>query len=328
MSELKPYYDLFIYHDKCMDGLVAVAVATQIGAGRISQDIEILAADYSTEIDIERVRGKRVCFLDFSCKKERMLELLEEATYITVVDHHISVYDELQSIQDERFKYVYDVKLSGAQLAWQHFIRRNEPMFISMIGDRDLWTKKFTHSDQLNLALRTLEIGYVEMYEHVRNIIQLLPDTTDNIHDETVIPPLDEDTLDWVKQGIDFQTYHNKLVKDIASHAWDERLDDNDDTEVLKVNCPLGMMSDVGALLATDSPSGVAWLYYELGDSTKHSLRVSADSDYDASAFAKSQGGGGHIKAAGWTVDRWKVKAMPDFILNARKESIPKNPLI
>lgn len=334
MSKLVPYYDLFIYHDKCMDGLVSVAVATQMGAGRISPVFDILAADYSKEIDIEMVRDKRVCFLDFSCKKERMLELLEVATYITVIDHHVGVYEELSSIVDERFKYVYNVNLSGAQLTWQYFIRRHEPVFISMIGDRDLWTKKFTHSDQLNLALRTLDVGYHEMYEHVNKLIQELPKPTDNIYEYAVLPGLDEKTLDWVMKGLDFQKYHDKMVKEVASHAWDERLDDDSDTEVLKVNCPLGLMSDVGALLAPDSPSGVVWLYYELGDNTKHSLRVSADSEYDASAFAKSLGGGGHKKAAGWTTDRWRAVPMPDFILEhqeklvAAKKAAPKNPLV
>lgn len=304
----QPIMDIVIYHNNCFDGYTAAAIATLENIGIAERYSALIPGDYTKPVPLEVLNGKNVCFVDYSCSATEMLSILDVAESVTVIDHHIGVHEELAGITHPNFNYVYDINKSGAQLAWDYFVSGTEPFFVTLIGDRDLWKKKHSEADLLSIALRTEDYGI----DDIRFLLEKEYSVTGR-HDRNITDSL-------VKKGVNYKKYHDKMVHDIAEHAFEERLDDDSDTEVLKVNCPLGLMSDVGAILAKKSPSGVAWLYYELGESTKHSLRVSAESDYDAAAYAKSNGGGGHTKAAGWSDDRWVAKPMPDVILDDKEQ--------
>lgn len=283
-------FDILVYHDNCMDGLVSVAIAAEY----CDEDCLLIPGDYREDIDFEIFIDKHVCFLDYSTKRDIMVMVLDAAAGVTVLDHHISAWHELHDITDDRFNFVYDVRRSGAQIAWDYFTDLPQPPFIKLIGDRDLWTKKYESSDVMNLALRVVDPGVKGMRVHIRHLI----DNHERHHTTDFI------TRNLINKGESFQKYHDYLVKGICEQAKYANLSDGKDTEVWKVNCPLGLMSDVGAVLAKTSPSGVAWLYYCITDTeVKHSLRVSANSEYNASEFAASKNGGGHIKAAGWSSD-------------------------
>lgn len=287
MNTKRKEFDVLVYHDNCMDGLTALAIA----AVYCDVDCIKLPGDYTEEFDLDLLQDKHVCFLDYSTKRPTMVNILDVAASVTVIDHHVSAWDELHDITDDNFNFVYDVKRSGAQIAWDYFTELPQPVFIKLIGDRDLWTKKYEASDDLNLALRVIGGGYTSMRLHVKHLIDI-----NKRHDL-----LDHKSRALIRSGHEFRKYHNYLVDIISKSAYLATLPDGKDTQVWKVNCPLGMMSDVGAALAKTSVSGVAWLYSSISDTeVKHSLRVSANSDYDAAAFAATQGGGGHIKAAGW----------------------------
>lgn len=274
-------FEVFIYHANCVDGLTAVAIAAHC-----YPDAERIPLSHGDSLTLKELADKHVCFLDISIKKPQMLSLLELSKSVTVIDHHVSSYQELLEIQSPNFNFVYDVTKSGAQLAWDYFINKPEPLFISYVGDRDLWTKRYKDSDALSMAIRVLEWEYEEMQTHVSYLV----------HNEIV--DLDEISARYVTQGKAFTKYHNYMVDQICDQADRAYLDDG--TPVLKVNCPLGLMSDVGAKLANKVNSGVAWLYYVKENTVKHSLRVSDNSGYDASVYCSSKGGGGHKKAAGW----------------------------
>lgn len=285
-------FDVYVYHDKCMDGLVAMAVAFQLPVEH-NRSFTTIPGTHGTEINLDKFKDRSVCFLDYSVGKDRMLEILEVANKVTVIDHHISVYTELSEIDHPNFDYVYDIRQSGAQLAWSHFIGTTEPYFIELIGDRDIWTKKYKDADILNLALRVTNMRLGQMSVFIRDLI----DFRNKNSDTSVFPA----TYELIRQGHDYNVYNQHIVKQIAENAYEARLDDG--TPVYKVNCPVGFTSDVGNLLARKSPSGVAWMYSDVPGKRVNSLRVSATSEYDASVYAKSKGGGGHRRAAGFSID-------------------------
>ena len=290
-------FDVLVYHDHCTDGLASVAIA-----GYSNRDAVQIPGNYGTDFDISAFIDKDVCFLDFSTKEKEMLAILDVAKSVTVIDHHVTMIEELDHIVHDKLTIYYDINQSGAQLAWEFFNKKPEPLFISFIGDRDLWTKKFEDSDVLSLAMRVLEWGYEDMSNHIDFIIKGEYDG------------MDYQTYDLIKQGRVFDVYHQYMVNQIAQNAYSYRLDDDSDTEVLRVNCPMGLMSDVGAVVAKRSPSGVAWLVYETEEFTKHSLRVSEDSEYNAAEFAATKGGGGHVKAAGWQVSHYSSTTLKEAI--------------
>lgn len=291
---LRDHYDVYIYHDKCMDGLTAVGVALQpqLTCSVLNPNIKLIAATHGTKLDISALVNKSVCFLDFSVSKADMLAILDLASHVTVMDHHISVHEELCSIDHPNFEYVYRSDKSGAQIAWECFIGGEEPYFIQLIGDRDLWTKKYLDADVLHLALRVEEFDVSMMVPFIEGLLLNCRAVSD--HDTEVF----DGTAELIRNGYNYKKYHDQIVGQIASHAYKSVLDDG--TPVLKVNCPLGFVSDVGAYLYTNRGVEVAYMCYHTKDKTYHSLRVAKDSAFDAGAYAKLHGGGGHRHASGF----------------------------
>ena len=248
------------------------------------------AMSYDDKLDIRALEGKDVCFLDFSVTQDVMLELLEVAKSVTVIDHHVSVYKELSEIEHENFEYVYDITKSGAGLAWDFFIGTDYPYFVHLVQDRDIWTKKFKDADALSLAIRVEEMYFEDMTCLIADILAYSKE-----HPQGV----DSETYRLIEEGKLYQNYQQYMVKQIASNAIKSTLDDG--TEVMKVNCITGLISDVGNYLSENNECGVALLYCDLPDVRVYSLRVAANCDYDASTYAKSKGGGGHRRSAGFS---------------------------
>lgn len=295
-THLNDYFDVYIYHDKCMDGLTAVGIALQpqLNDGVLNPNITLIAATHGTKLDLSLLVNKSICFLDFSVPQATMLEILSRARVVTVMDHHISAYNELRDIVHPNFDYVYRSDKSGAQIAWECFIGGEEPYFIQLIGDRDLWTKKYIDADVLHLALRVEEFNVDKMIPFVEGL--LLNCRSSNTQTSEVF----DGTAELIRNGYNYKKYHDQIVEQIASHAYKSTLDDG--TPTLKVNCPLGFVSDVGAYLYTNRGVEVAHMYYHTKDKTYHSLRVANDSLFDASVYAKTKGGGGHRTSSGFVV--------------------------
>lgn len=283
-------FDHYIYHANCTDGLTAVAIAVQPQQGTDNLYTTAPMA-YHHKIDVQALAGKSVCFLDFSASKEVMIDILEVAERVTVIDHHVSIHKELSEIKHANFEYIYDVNKSGAGLAWDFFIGTDYPYFVQLVQDRDIWTKKFKDADALSLAIRIEEMYFEDMTCLIADILAYSKE-----HPQGV----DSETYRLIEEGKSYQKYQQYMVKQIASDAVKSTLDDG--TEVMKVNCITGLISDVGNYLSENNECGVALLYCDLPDVRVYSLRVAADCDYDASAYAKSKSGGGHRRAAGYSV--------------------------
>ena len=290
MSNQPKLFDHYIYHANCTDGLTAVAIAVQ-PQQEVDNHFETIPMAHHHKLDVQSLAGKRVCFLDFSVGKEKMLEIVEVAKHVTVIDHHISVHTELSEINAPNFEYVYDVNKSGAGLAWDYFIGTEYPYFIQLVQDRDIWTKEFKDADALSIAIRVNDLVFTDMVWLIADILAYAKQHPQGI---------DSETCRLINKGNSYLEYQKYLVKQIASNAIKTRLDDG--TEVMMVNCAAGLISDVGSYLSENNECGVALLYVDNGDLRIYSLRVAADCDYDASVYAKSKGGGGHRKAAGFSV--------------------------
>ena len=288
--ESSKLFDHYIYHANCTDGLTAVAIAVQPQQGTDNLYTTAPMA-YHHKIDVQALAGKSVCFLDFSVSKEVMIDILEVAERVTVIDHHVSIHKELSEIKHANFEYIYDVNKSGAGLAWDFFIGTDYPYFVQLVQDRDIWTKKFKDADALSLAIRIEEMYFEDMTCLIADILAYSKE-----HPQGV----DSETYRLIEEGKSYQKYQQYMVKQIASDAVKSTLDDG--TEVMKVNCITGLISDVGNYLSENNECGVALLYCDLPDVRVYSLRVAADCDYDASAYAKSKSGGGHRRAAGYSV--------------------------
>ena len=258
--------NVVIYHANCNDGFGAAYSAWKSLGNRA----EYFAASHGAPPP--DVTGKKVVILDFSYDNATTKKMMEEAEELWVIDHHKSNMVELHDISNTHF----DMTKSGAMLAWEFFHPGKEsPKFIQYIQDRDLWQWELPYSKEFSAAFDMVPWGFDE-YEKFED---------DSVFDDAV------------KRGSYILAYSKTVIKKVCDKASARKYNDY---HVMVVNSS-HWMSEIGASLAKDCDFAMIW-YYDHDDCIyKCSLRAFHDT-MDVSEIAKSFGGGGHRKAAGFVL--------------------------
>lgn len=295
MSSLKP--DLCIYHGNCDDGFGAAwVVRKKFG------DVHFFAGVYGNPPP--PVDGKHVLMVDFSYKRPVLDEMFRTAGSLLILDHHKTAQADLEGIRapfgpgwDRHMRNVgqddmencqqpyalFDMERSGAQLAWDFlFPDQEQPKFIKLIGDRDLW--RFQYGDdtrKFSAALRTYPMTF-EKWDH-------LAQWPDHL----------------IEEGHGILRAHNANIQKFMADAY---IGDVGGHTVPIVNVPYHYASDTAHELLKkypDAPFAGCW-FKRADGMIQWSLR-SEDSRLDVSEVAKQLGGGGHRNAAGFQVSGEKL---------------------
>ena len=259
--------DFVIYHKSCTDGFGAAYSAWKL----LGSKAEYHPASHGElPPDIE---GKTVAILDFSYKNDVTKELISKAKDLIIIDHHKSAMVELHDISNCHF----DMTKSGARLAWDFFHPGKEaPKFIDYIQDRDLWKWELPYSKEFSAAFDMIPFEFEEF---------------EKFEDDSVFD-------DAVKRGSYILAYSKTVVKKVCEKAVERNFEGKN---VLIVNAS-HWMSEIGARLSPDCDFAMIWYFDHEDRQIKVSLRSFHDS-VDVSEIAKRFGGGGHKKAAGFTLD-------------------------
>ena len=277
----------FVYHANCNDGLSALGVGLYYIKKQLKRtDYSVIEGHYQVAISLDDFTGRNVIMLDFCYPRAVIEQILSVADSVTIIDHHVSAFEDLKGLSHPKLQYIYDVNRCGATLAWRCFFRETDtPLFLTYIEDRDLWRKQYVESEYQSLALRAKQLTADEFTGLVFDIIDEWLHADEQItHNRLVMT------------GQQYADYHHVLVNHIAASAYPSELENG--VKVMKCNAPLAFASDLGDCL--NQIFGVTVIYEQAKDCTKYSLRVANDCDFDGSAYAKSKGGGGHKKASGW----------------------------
>ena len=259
--------DCVIYHADCTDGFGAAYSAWK----HLGSRAEYHACKHGTPPP--DVKDKNVVILDFSFNNSTTKKMIEEAAGLLVIDHHKSAMVELHDISNTHF----DMTKSGAMLAWEWFHPGKEPpKFIQYIQDRDLWKWELPYSKEFAAAFDMVPFEFEEFEKY----------EDDSVFDDAV------------KRGSYILAYSKTVVKKICEKAQLRKLNDK---EVLVVNAS-HWMSEIGSRLAPDCDFAMIWYWDHEDRIIKVSLRSFHDT-VDVSEVAKKFGGGGHKKAAGFTLD-------------------------
>ena len=255
-----------IYHADCTDGFGAAYSAWKCLGNRA----EYHACKHgSSPPDIA---GKTVVILDFSFNNSTTKEMIESAEALVVIDHHKSAMVELHDISNTHF----DMTKSGAILSWEFFHPGKEPpKFIRYIQDRDLWKWELEYSKEFSAAFDMVPFEFEEF---------------EKFEDDSVFD-------DAVKRGSYILAYSKTVVKKMCEKASSRKMGGKG---VLVVNVS-HWISEIGARLAPDCDFAIIWFYDHEDRIIKVSLR-SFHEKVDVSEVAKKFGGGGHRKAAGFTL--------------------------
>lgn len=294
MTEQRP---IVIYHANCWDGFCAAWVAR-----KALGDIEAFPAYYGAKPP--DCRGRDVYVLDFSYPREHMRQILGQARYVVVLDHHKTAEAALAGIVDEFIQRPdliaadlvanprgqelpvvwFDMNKSGGRLAWEFFNRQygpapsdvnvsKAPWLVDYTEDRDLWRHALPDSENINAALRSYPLDFA-----------LWDEFSDNVGQREMFE----------REGSAIRRAERAIVE---SHVRNAREREMGGYRVLAVNATV-LFSEIAGELAKARPFGAC--YFDKQDGKRQWSLRSDENGVDVSVVAKAHGGGGHAHAAGF----------------------------
>jgi hypothetical protein len=295
---------LCIFHGGCDDGVAAAwAVRHALGDSRV----EFYPGVYQKPPP--DVSGRDVVLVDFSYKRPVIDRIIESAKSLLILDHHktaaadlaglppagVSIHEWSQKLAGagKPVGVLFDMERSGAGIAWDFFhnlahdrnYQTERPEFIDYIEDRDLWRKALPGGDQFTIALRSypqdLQVWDALVARGVPHLIE---------------------------EGRSIWRYYESRIEEMRKSAYQaeigfDREDGNAEVfRCLIANAPYFAASELaGAMAEEDGMHDFGACYFEVRPGEwQYSLR--SRGNFDVSQLALRFGGGGHAKAAGFTV--------------------------
>ena len=139
-----------------MDGVSSAYIADNIL--KKNNTVTLVPLQYSKEDELFQLSLTKqdICyFVDFSLKRDKMLELAELVDRVIVIDHHKTAEAELVNLP-ENVEVNFNMNESGATLTWLYFYDEPIPEIFEYIKDRDLWNWKLPDSREISEALAFL----------------------------------------------------------------------------------------------------------------------------------------------------------------------------
>ena len=264
---------LCIYHGNCLDGFAAAwAVRHALG-----EKVEFHKGIHQqTPPDVS---DRDVFLVDFSYKKDVLISMLKTAASITILDHHITAVQDLSELMDSgELKGLFDMNKSGAMLAWEWFHPEQQaPELIAFIQDRDLWKFELEGSREINAVLSSYPFDFSEW--------------------DSLMASGDAEIADLKHIGAVIERKLQKDIEELLASGVRRMVIAGYDVPVL--NAPSAYVSDAGHIMSINEP--FAACYWDHAAGRSFSLR-SSETGVDVAEVAKKFGGGGHAKAAGFTV--------------------------
>lgn len=299
---------LVIYHANCFDGFTAAWVFHKFYEAKktlVDPEPEYYPAHYGEAPP--DCSGREVYILDFSYKRQVMMDIILASNRTTIYDHHKSaeadLKDLISAIREERNinrtsdKILFDMNRSGAGITYDELAadagRRagshlpkgigRKLWIVDYVEDRDLWRHALPHSREFTSWMATLPMTF---------------DEWDKLNSQKI-----DDVL---QLGGAVLSYIDVYGKKAIQNA---RFENIAGYRVPVVNIPYMNCSEHLDALAENTKETVtgevpfvASYFRNLKGEWVFSLR-SKDKEFDVSEVAKQFGGGGHKNAAGFKVD-------------------------
>lgn len=268
-----------VYHDNCLDGLAAAwCFWSEFGDSA-------LYMPWSYNRKPRPQFGPVPLFLvDFSFRREVLVEILKEVQSVTLIDHHKSILESLTQEPLEGVSLEHcSMEHSGCVLAWR-FVKRltghnkEMPELLRHIEDRDLWRFKLNNTRRITAACYAQDFSLPAFHGLVRMPLEKLTEIggyVEMAHWKNVNQSL--------KDKREFPLSFERSV-----------------IQFMIVNAPPPLSSDIGNLLSDEY--GYGGTYYDTPKERIFSLR--SKGTFDVAKIAEEYGGGGHRNAAGFSVGR------------------------
>lgn len=279
---------LVIYHGNCADGFSAAWCFWH----KFGSAVEFFPGVYQQ--DPPDVTGREVYLVDFSYKRPVVERMLAVAASVTLIDHHKTAIEDLGPLfrtdswtgGPPVLNFFVDLDRSGATLAWDYlFPGQDRPLLLGHIEDRDLWRFSLPNTREIQAFVFSHEYTF-EMWDKLMAADQV-------------------ELLQMTAAGAAIERKHRKDVAELVAVCRRRMVIGGHDVPVASL--PYTYVSDAAHEMAKGEP--FAACYWDTPESRTFGLRAT-DEGIDVSAIAKQYGGGGHAKAAGFSVPRGHILAL------------------
>lgn len=267
---------LILYHGhNCPDGFAAALAAWLYFDGK-AEFIGLDHGDVKSVDDLPKLQGRAVYILDFSFAPEIMQHIEERAAKLVLLDHHKSAADRLTGFACRCGVVHFDMKKSGARLAWEFFLpERPLPDLVRFVEDRDIWVWQYPQSAGFLSALDMEPFEFARWQE---------------------IASFDAAQLAaYVERGSAMDEKYKKLASLIADGAQELTFNGH---HGLMVNAPGVFHSLVGDMLSRQS--GTFALMWSIDKTGVVKAGLRSRSGFNCIPLAESMHGGGHAQACGF----------------------------
>ena len=258
-----------LYHAECADGFGAAwAIWRRFPEARFSP----VKHGNPPPSDL---KNQRVVIADFSYSREILESMAKQTKALLVLDHHITAEKALAGLP-----YVYfDLKKSGAVLAWEWAHDHPVPWLLDYIQDKDLWTWTLPSSREINAAIASYPYEFSLWSSFKQKELE--------------------------REGRAILRYEHELVSKLAGQAV---LVEFQGGTVPSVQSAI-LTSQIGERLSGEAPFSIIW--HDRDGRRYYSMRSPEDGT-DVGTIASSFGGGGHTHAAGFSVALNPDGSLPD----------------
>lgn len=258
-----------LYHGNCYDGFGA-AYAAWLKLGDLDVSYRSCTYDEGVKPLEEIPDGSEVYVLDFSFERQALIENTARFKKLMVLDHHVTAQKNLEGLEN----CIFDLKRSGAMLAWNYFHPGKEPpALLSHIQDRDLWKFEILGTQYVHLALLAEPFDF-------------------KVWDKLDVPTLIISGRSMAK--LQAQQIENICSKAMMLHIGPELIPAAN-TSVYFSEVPSRLLE-----LYPDAKYSAYFYEYSKGESIVRQWGLRSRPDYDVSVVARMYGGGGHAQAAGF----------------------------
>jgi nanoRNase/pAp phosphatase (c-di-AMP/oligoRNAs hydrolase) len=307
MNSSKDINRVVLYHDNCLDGASAAAVAYY----KLGETAQYIPVKYGEPVPTEAFEANEVYILDFCYSISQLQDIADSVDLLVILDHHAGSADWCRDIaQYESNNHCtiiswHDQEHSGAVIAWMYFFVTTDypiPKWLLMVEDRDLWKFNYFSAKAFCAGL------YAKLHTWP------ISEWVTQLSDEAVVVDLEElgySLLRIQEQEIaaklESKAYYPIILAGIKG---------------LAINADAKYSSELGHELADLSGTfGAVWQYLGPAKGYQVSLRSLHLGDYDESvnvnALAKLYGGGGHKTAAGFRITTENDGWLADILLGA-----------
>lgn len=280
-----------IYHGHCPDGFAAALAAQlffkqQDNYDSLKESITFYKGIHGNPPP--NCPNHEVYILDFSYPREHLKQLCQQAAKVTIIDHHISAFKELDKLEEEHknLEMNFDMDQSGAVLSWKYFHTTPVPRLFTHIQDNDLWQFELENTRTIIMAIMSYPMK-LKLWTRWLN---------------------DESSLDRLhSEGVILERQTNRQIKHYIKKA---RMGKIAGYTIPVVNAPASIGSELLHHLSDGHPFAAA--YEDKPDRRAWQLRSGGKHAIDVSEIAKQFGGGGHKNASGFRTNNFDIELSVD----------------